>query len=164
MIRKNKNPKTFKRVRLISGRNSPAYSFDETNLAANPNELGTFVLDIWNERVSAIREKFKHLRTVVLIKSDDLLTLAVFEFETVRYDPELFFWEWNQNNNLIGYDKEKRKHRFTWQRHGSQFTIIEEVPDDCLLIEMKEPPKLEKESVLNALNFDETWVTVTTRK
>lgn len=87
---KNKNPKTVKRVRLISGRNSPAYSFDETNLDADPNELGGLVLDIWNERVSAIREKFKHLRTVVLVKSDDLLTLAVFEFETIRYDPELF--------------------------------------------------------------------------
>ena len=37
---KNKNPKTVKRIRLISGRNSPAYSFDETNLDADPNELG----------------------------------------------------------------------------------------------------------------------------
>ncbi|OQY25576.1 MAG: hypothetical protein B6244_14880 [Candidatus Cloacimonetes bacterium 4572_55] len=161
---KNKNPKTVKRVRLISGRNSPAYSFDETNLDADPNELGGLVLDIWNERVSSIREKFKHLRTVVLIKSDDLLTLAVFEFETIRYDPELFFWKWNKNNNLEGYDKEEQKHRFTWQRHGSQFTIIEEVPDDCLLIETKKPPKLEKEAVLKTLDFDKTWVTVTTRK
>jgi len=161
---KNKNPKTVKRVRLISGRNSPAYSFDETNLDADPNELGGFVLDIWNERVSSIRKKFKHLRTIVLIKSEDLLTLAVFEFETIRYDPELFFWKWNRNNNLEGYDKAGQKHCFTWQRHGSQFTIIEEVPDDCLLIETKKPPKLEKESVLKTLKFDKTWVTITTRK
>ena len=161
---KNQNPKTVKRVRLISGRNSPAYSFDETNLDADPNKLGGLVLDIWNERVSAIREKFKHLRTVVLVKSDDLLTLAVFEFETIRYDPELFFWKWNKNNNLEGYAKEDQKHHFTWQRHGSQFTVIEEVPDDCLLIEARKPPKLEKEAVLKAINFDKTWVTVTTRK
>jgi len=93
----------------------------------------------------------------------DLLKLAVFEFETIRYDPELYTWNWNENRNLVGFEKVNNSHRFTWQPHGSQFTIIEEVPEDCLLIKIKDPPKLAKGEVLKALNYDETWVTVTRR-
>jgi hypothetical protein len=63
-------PSTQKKVRLISGRNSPNYSFGErSDQKADANLIGKLVLDIWNERVSAIREKFKHLRTIVLINS-----------------------------------------------------------------------------------------------
>ena len=54
------NPSTQKRVRLISGRNSPVYSFGERiDINANTELNGMLVLDIWNERVSAIRDKFK---------------------------------------------------------------------------------------------------------
>ena len=81
-------PSTQKKVRLISGRNSPNYSFGErSDQKADANLIGQLVLDIWNERVSAIREKFKHLRTIVLIKSNDLSEVVVFEFDTIRYDP-----------------------------------------------------------------------------
>jgi hypothetical protein len=67
-------PSRQKKIRLISGRNSPFYSFNEKiDAASDPNVIGKLVLDIWNERVSAVREKFKHLRTVVLVKSKDLL-------------------------------------------------------------------------------------------
>jgi len=139
------NPALQKRVRLISGRNSPVYSFGERiDIEANPELIGKLVLDIWNERVSAIREKFKHLRTVVLIKSNDLSEVCVFEFETIRYENELYKWEWNKNNNLIGVDKKTNEHCFTWQPHGSQFTIIEEVPERSLIIRIKQPEKLDK--------------------
>ena len=84
------NPETAKKVRLISGRNSPVYSFGETiDIHSDPNTLGVSVLEIWNERVSAVREKFQNLRTVVLVKSNDLSEVVVFEFDTIRYDPEL---------------------------------------------------------------------------
>ena len=87
---KSTNPLAQKKVRLISGRNSPNYSFGErSDQKADPKLIGNLVLEIWNERVSAIREKFKHLRTVVLIKSNDLSKVLVFEFETIRNDYEL---------------------------------------------------------------------------
>ena len=155
-------PSTQKKVRLISGRNSPIYSFGERiDTKANPNTVGSLILDIWNERVSAIREKFKHLRTVVLIKSSDLSEVVVFEFETIRYDNELFKWEWNKNNNLVGYEKKSSEHRFTWQPHGSQFTIVEDVPETSLVINIKQPKTLDKEKILTALGFDKSWITVT---
>lgn len=154
-------PSNQKKVRLISGRNSIVYSFGEkVDTSANPNAIGRLVLEIWNERVSAIREKYKHLRTVVLIKSANLSEMVVFEFDTIRYDTDLFSWKWNNNNNLIGENKQTGEHQFTWQPHGSQFTIIETVPIKKLHLKITIPPMLDKEQVLNALGFDETWITV----
>lgn len=95
-----------------------------------------------------------------MLKSDDLTEVAVFEFDTVRYDPELYHWTWNKRNNLEGYLKFNKEHMFTWQPHGSQFTIIEKVPDDSLVIQMKNPPALEKAKVLEAIGFDRSWVSV----
>lgn len=158
---KAKKPSTQKKVRLISGRNSPVYSYGERiDTSADPNLIGKLVLEIWNERVSSIREKFKHLRTVVLLKSNDLSEVVVFEFETIRFNNEIFKWEWNKNNNLVGFDIKTQEHRFTWQPHGSQFTIIESVPEKSLIIQIKQPDTLDKEQVLEALGFDKSWITI----
>ena len=155
----------LKLVRLISGRNSPVYSFGETiDTSIDPNIVGASVLEIWNERVSAIREKFKHLRTVVLVKSNDLSRVAVFEFDTIRYDPELFDFTWNKNENLEGHLKNSKTKRFTWQPHGSQFTIHEQVPVDTLIIHIKKPEPLNKEKVLSTLGFDKSWITINSKK
>jgi len=160
-----KDFRTLKKVRLISGRNSIVYSYGGTiDTSADPNEVGGQVLEIWNERVSSIREKFKHLRTVVLVKSDDLSQVAVFEFDTIRYDSELFEFSWNKNGNLEGNDKGTDNKRFVWQPHGSQFTIIEEVPDSSLILKLKQPKALDKDKILNAIGFDKTWVTIEKRK
>jgi hypothetical protein len=158
---KSINPSKQKKVRLISGRNSPNYSFGErSDQMSDAQLIGKLVLEIWNERVSSIREKYKHLRTIVLIKSNDLSEVVVFEFDTIRYDHELYFWEWNKNNNLIGSHKKTGEHSFTWQPHGSQFTIIEDVPEKGLVIKIKQPKTLDKDQILKALGFDKSWVTV----
>tara|TARA_R110002020_G_scaffold37072_2_gene111777 strand:- start:7735 stop:8481 length:747 start_codon:yes stop_codon:yes gene_type:complete len=158
------NPAKQKKVRLISGRNSPIYSFGDTiDTEHDPNTVGQSVLEIWNERVSAVREKFQNLRTIVLVKSSDLTEVVIFEFDTIRYDPELFVWEWNKNSNLVGIEKSTTEHRFTWQPHGSQFTIVEEIPNDSLHIRIKEPEILNKENILKALGFDKSWITVSKR-
>lgn len=158
---KAKYPSVQKKVRLISGRNSPNYSFGEkSDQKADAKFIGKLVLEIWNERVSSIREKYKYLRTVVLLKSDDLSEVVVFEFDTIRYDYELYNWEWNKNGNLKGTNIKTNEHCFTWQPNGSQFTIVEEVPEKCLIIKIKQPEKLDKDAILKALGFDKSWVTV----
>lgn len=158
---KSPNPSNQKKVRLISGRNSPGYSFGERiDIDTDPIQIGKSVLEIWNERVSSIREKYKNLRTIVLIKSSSLNEVVVFEFETIRYDYELYSWKLNDNKNLVGTDKRTSEHRFTWQPHGSQFTIIEDVSDKALIIKIKQPPNLDKGKILQALGFDDSWITV----
>ncbi|KUO60024.1 MAG: hypothetical protein APF84_13385 [Gracilibacter sp. BRH_c7a] len=157
---KAKKPAVQKTVRLISGRNSPVYSFGEKQIAeVNPDHLGSQVLEIWNERVSAIRKLYKFVRTVVLLKSDNLDEVAVFEYDTVRFDQELYEWKWNERGNLEGYLKRTKEHCFTWQPHGSQFTIIEEVPDDSLVIKIRIPKRIDKEELLQTIGFDNSWVT-----
>lgn len=118
------------------------------------------MLSIWNERVAGIRKLYKHVRTVVLIKSNDLLELVVFEFETVIYPISEYKWQWNKRNNLEGYAKKDNEHVFTWQPHGSQFTIIESVTDNRLAIRIRKPHQLDQNQILDVLKFDDSWVEV----
>ena len=158
---KHKNPATARKVRLISGRNSPSYSYDADVIQkSDPNEIGEMILAIWNERVAAIRAKYQHLRTVVLVKSEDLLEVAIFEFDTVLYDITAYEWTWNKKNNLEGRDKAGNQHHFTWQRSGAQFTIIKDLPESRLALRLRQPPALEPDAVLETMGFDSSWVKV----
>lgn len=153
------NPWNCKSVRLISGRNSPVYSYGDTiSTDSPPNELGEKVLDIWNARVDSVRSKFKHVRTVVLIKKKGLEKVSIFETETIRYNPKGYQWKWNKRGNLEGYDGED--HVFTWQPHGSQFTIIEKVPDSRVKLKLKAPRKVTPADVLDTVGFDDSWIKV----
>lgn len=158
---KNAHPSRAKTIRLISGRNAPVFSFGKAVPDDyDPVATGRDVLAIWNARVKQVRERFRNVRTVILIKSENLLELAVFEIETVEHDPSCFDWKRNVRNNLEGARKEDGEHVFTWQPHGSQFTIVERVPKNRLAIKLKAPPSLDKESVLDSIAFDESWVEV----
>ena len=158
---KNKNPFKVKHIRLISGRNSPDYSFDIENVhTEDPNQLGEMILGIWNARITDVRKKFATTRTVVLIKGDDLTSVSVFEEEAFKYLPEEYEWEWNQRGNLEGYIKGSDVKRFTWQPHGSQFTITTNVPDNRLKLRIKQPPLLDREEVLSQLKFDPSWIEI----
>ena len=151
-------PAEAKKVRLISGRNSLDFSFGVSDVKkVEPQEVGNKVLSIWNERVYSVRKLYKHLRTVVLVKSEDLLEVAVFEVETCAFMPEQFKWVWNEKGNLCGFD-ERGGHKFTWQPHGAQFTIVEEVPGERLAIRVKQPPALEPEQMLAAAGYEESWI------
>lgn len=150
-------------IRLISGRNSPIYSYDAKNISktADPLKLGREVLGIWNERVSSIRQKYKFVRTCVLIRNKSLTNFIIFEKDTIRYDPNDYNWIWNSRGNLTGIDKNTNKLKFTWQPHGSQFTISEDVPTDALKIKIiKTPNLIDKNSALKNIQFDSNWYTV----
>ncbi|HZQ19064.1 MAG TPA: hypothetical protein VFA90_10100 [Terriglobales bacterium] len=159
---KSAAPHTSKSVRLISGRNSPIFSYGERSISkAEPDVLGAKILEIFNERVAGIRALYRHVRTVVLIKSLNLSSFTVFEFETAMYPPEMFIWKWNANDNLEGFDKDGDSHRFTWQPHGSQFTIVEPVPADALRFRLvKTPEKLDKAAVLKTVGFAKDWIEI----
>lgn len=75
-----------------------------------------------------------------------------------RKPADQYTFEWNNRGNLEGYTKDKHIHKFTWQPHGSQFTIIEEIPEDRYHLKIRIPEKLDKASILKALKFDKSWV------
>jgi len=159
---KSNAPHEATSVRLISGRNNPEYSFD--TIADSDDGIGAQVLQIWNARVDAIRDKFKEVRTVVLLKPATLAgersPFTVFEFETIRYAVEDFEWRKNANGNYEGVDRRTGEHRFTWQRHGSQFTIKEPVPEARLRFFVKKPPALGDDQVLALVGFDPSWIEI----
>jgi len=94
------------------------------------------------------------------VKSDDLLELAVFEFDTVMFLGTDFEWKWNKRNNLEGFNKHTHEHKFTWQPHGSQFTIVETISSNRLAIRIKQPPTLNQDEVLTALKFEPSWIEI----
>jgi len=124
------------------------------------NVLGAMVLGIWNARITDVRKKFATTRTVVLIKGDDLSTVSVFEEEALKFLPEDYEWEWNQKGNLEGYVKGTDVKKFTWQPHGSQFTITTNVPDNRLKLRIKRPPLLDRDEVLGQIKFDLSWIEI----
>lgn len=158
---KSPKPSKQKNVRLISGRNDLGFSYDIVVTPGNDaNIIGEKVLEIYNERVSSVREKFKHVRTIVLIRSEDLSEVVIYESETIMYDPEKYRWEWHKKN-LWGYDKKTNEKKFTWQSGGTQFTIAETVPTNHLLIIVKKADLIKPEVVLDEIGFDESWISVT---
>jgi hypothetical protein len=146
------------KVRLISGRNSPNYSYEEAidPKKTNPNAVGEMVLEIWNTRVREVRARFENLRTVVLVKGDELGRVAVFELDTELYIVKDFTWKWNKNGNLEGFDR-TLEHRFTWQPHGSQFTIIDSIPHNALRLSIRRPKDIPKTEVLKQIGFNDTF-------
>lgn len=156
-------PSKATKIRVISGRNDLINSYDyNVQPGKLPNEHGELVLNIYNERVSSIKEHYKHLRTVVLIRSKSLLECVIFEMDAIRYEPELFYWEWNKKEkNLYGFKKSDGSQKFTWQSGGQQFTIFENVPNEKLIINVRKPEVVPKDFVLDKVGFSADWITVT---
>ncbi|UTC67859.1 MULTISPECIES: hypothetical protein [unclassified Treponema] len=156
---KNPSPFSAKNIRLISGRCSPDYSYGITDPHKDVQKTGEAVLGIWNERVNIANDHYSQLRTSILVRSNDLLSYSLFEEETLRYRTTDYHWDVNKNGNLIELDKRERL-CFTWQPHGSQFTIHTEIPDSAVKFTIKQPPKLERKDILEKIHFDNSWITI----
>ena len=156
---KVKDPFSISSVRLISGRCSPDYSYGITDPHKDVQKTGEAVLSIWNERINIATDHYSSVRTAVLVRSYDCLSYRLFEEETQRFRTTDYHWEVNSNGNLIGLDHNGRT-CFTWQPHGSQFTIHTEVPDSAIKFQIKQPPTISKSDVLKVVEFDDSWVEI----
>lgn len=156
---KTTSPLNIDTVRLISGRCSPDYSYGIANPHDDIQKKGRAVLGIWNERINIAQDNYNPIRTSVLIRSNDLSTFTLFEEEVQRYRTSDFIWEVNDNGNLIGKHAETGVTKFTWQPHGSQFTIHTKVPANAIKFKIRKPPRIEKENILKSIAFDHSWIT-----
>ena len=156
----NANPHKCKLLRIISGRNSPDYSYDITDPREDIQKTGRAVLGIWNERVNIALDKFDSLRTVILIRNINALDFTLFEIETHKYIVADCTWKINKRNNLEGYDKASDLHCFTWQPHGSQFTVKYPVPPSAVRFHLKRPPVLDFEKTMEKIGFNSDWVVI----
>lgn len=153
----SKKPHETNLVRLIVGRNSPTYSFDIDDPKANVQQTGNAVLSIYNHRIDQARSKYGDTRLGVLIRNMDALEYSYFERTLTPFSVNDFEWRLNQRQNLEGYSDDQ--HRFTWQPHGSQFTMLEPVPASATRFRLsKRPPSLSMESVLTDVDYHRDWV------
>jgi hypothetical protein len=157
---KQANPHKQQKVRIISGRCSPDYSYGITNPHDDVQRTGTAVLSIYNERINVAKDKYEPLRAVVLIRNFETLEFALFEHDIYRYVTAEFDWRENKDGNLEGFDKATGKHCFTWQPHGSQFTVLYDVPASAIRFMVKQPPVLDFAKTLDQVGFDDSWVTI----
>lgn len=157
---KNNNPHDCKTIRVISGRNSPDYSYGITDAHADPSKTGKAVLNIWNERVNIAIDEYANLRSAILIRNVNALDFTLFETEINRFNTSEYDWTVNKNGNLEGRSKTHGAHKFTWQPHGSQFTIIYSVPSSAVRFRIKRPPVLDFNKTMEQIGFDESWVSI----
>ena len=149
------------RVRLISGRNSPDFSQGISDPRANPEVTGEAVLAIWNARVNEAMNRYDDLRVGVLVRNMSTREFTLFEEEAQRFVPSNYEWQFNKRGNLEGREKSTKVHRFTWQPHGSQFTIIREAPSSARRFSIgPKVPELDPEAVLSQVNFEESWIQI----
>lgn len=157
---KNAHPSTAKTIRLISGRCSPDYSYGITDPHEDIQKTGRAVLGIWNERVNIAQDNYHQVRTSILIRSNDLKSYTLFEEENHRFRTSDYVWKEKNNGNLIGYAIQTGKLAFTWQPHGSQFTIHTDVPANAIKFEIQLPEIISCERFLDTIGFDQTWIKI----
>lgn len=155
---KNNNPFNVRNIRLISGRNNVNFSFGITDAFADIQDTGQKVLEIWNQRVQIALDNFNPVRTVVLIRNNDMSEFCIFEEQCIMYPVNHYQWEQNQNGNFIG--KLGNRTCFTWQPDGSQFTIHTEVPTNAIKFRVRHPSPIPIDEMLELVGFEDNWVEI----
>ncbi len=158
---KSAKPFAQKTVRLISGRNSPDYSLGIKNPHDDVQATGKAILSVWNARVNESLAEHNDLRVAVLIRNFETKEFVLFEEGAGRFAANDFRWEKNKNGNFEGYEIATQAHKFTWQPHGSQFTIMRHVPGSAVkFIINHNVPLIESEHILRLTKFNESWVEI----
>jgi hypothetical protein len=157
---KLEKPLAAKHIRVISGRCSPDYSYGITDPHENVQKTGEAVLGIWNERINIAKETYEPLRTSILVRNFNKLEFLLFENEAERFIVKNYIWKENKNGNLEGYESLTNKHLFTWQPHGSQFTILYDIPESAKKFKIKRPAVFDFEKTMENIGFDQSWVTI----
>ena len=152
-------PHTAKKVRLISGRNSPDYSVGISDPRADIQATGQAVLDIYNQRIEKVRGDYADIRLIVLIRNMQRQEYTIFERAISKLVVNNYHWQTNSRDNFEGYEDGSRI--FTWQPHGAQFTIHEPIPTGATRFRItKKPEVLEIKDVLKFVRFAVDWVEI----
>lgn len=157
---KNRTPFNIRSVRLISGRNSPDFSYGIEDPHDDFQKTGDAVLGIWNGRVDIAQAHHQRVRIIVLIRNFDCTEFVVYEEYLEHFRINEYEWRENEQSNLEGYNKHSKEKRFTWQPHGSQFTIHSNVPPDAIKFRLHRPPVLNQETALKNIGFDASWIEI----
>lgn len=155
----HKQPHEATRLRLISGRNAPIYSSGITDPLKDIQATGASVLNIYNERINKAKWDHDDTRLVVLVRHMQAQEFTIFERPIVPFVANDYEWQVNKRGNLMGLLGDVQM--FTWQPHGAQFTIHENVPASATRFRItKNPGMLEMIHVLRLVRFKPDWVKI----
>lgn len=155
----HKEPHKVKSIRLISGRNSPVFSSGITDPFADLQATGQSVLDVYNERINKAKWDHDDTRMVVLLRNMRSQEFTLFERPIAPFVIQDYTWELNKRRNFMGMRGDTQV--FTWQPHGSQFTIHEPIPPSATKFKInREPGMLKMQHVLRKVGFNPDWVEV----
>ena len=157
---KSTHPFSQSTVRLISGRNSPDYSYGIEDPHDDIQKTGDAVLGIWNGRVDIAQAHHPRIRVIVLVRNYDCSEFVVYEELLEHFVINDYEWRENSQSNFEGFEKSTNKKVFTWQPHGSQFTIHSTIPDNAIKFKVRRPPVQTQESALKNIGFDESWIEI----
>ncbi|MDE0309948.1 MAG: hypothetical protein OXI60_08995 [Acidiferrobacterales bacterium] len=153
------NPFGQQRVRLISGRNSPDYSFGISDPHADLQKTGDAVLSIWNARLNTARNEHNDLRIVVLIRNVETKQFVIFEDELRQYAAGNYKWGLNPRGNLNGCERNGGRHVFTWQFHGGQFTVLRNIPASARRFAInRDVPLVEPSRIERLIEYSDDWI------
>jgi hypothetical protein len=156
---KSSTPFTQRVVRLISGRNSPVFSQHINNPLANVQITGNAILKIWNARVDEALAEYDDLRVFVMLRNLKTRQFLVTEHAAILYQPRDYVWTLNNNENLVGLHRDTGVHQFTWQPHGSQFTVHHHIPASAQGFKIvRLPAVLSEQELMTAIGFDDSWI------
>ncbi len=137
------------------------YSHGISDPRADADETGRAVLSIWNARVDEAMSEYDDLRIAVLVRNIKTREFMLFEEEAQRFVPTNYKWAFNKQDNLEGREKSTNTHRFTWQPHGSQFTVIRETPTSARRFSIgPDVPKVDPSTILAHVSFEESWIRI----
>ena len=140
---------------------APFTSADITDPLKNPQATGRAVLEIYNSRINEARENHDDIRLLVMIRNWEALEFVLFERPLGPVVVNQYQWCVNKRNNLIGYITDPEIKAFTWQTHGSQFTVHEPVPHTtCEFRIRKQPSTLGMSAVLKFVKFNPSWIEI----
>ena len=157
---RKKNQDEPKRIRLISGRNSPSYSAGISDPFTDIQATGKAVLNIYNSRINEARGQYSDMRLLVFLRNMQSQKFTIFERPINEYAVGDYKWRRNKENNLEGRNG-AGEHVFTWQPHGSQFTIILPIPIKATRFHITQKiPQIPMENVLEAVKYESDWIQI----
>lgn len=146
-----------KRLRLIIGRNSPNYSAGVDNPMEDIQSTGNIVLEIQNSRIAETREHHADVRLMVFVRNMESREFTMFERSIIPFATNSYTWRLNAKGNLEGYEGDI--HRFTWQPHGSQLTMVEPIPASATRFRIKKMPEaLKMDNLLDVVGYEPSWI------
>lgn len=119
-------------------------------------EFAASVIRQWNERLQEAYRECPEVRVLMIFRDSDCVNWAMYECLPKFYDVDMFSWEWNKKNNLVGTCGDTK---LTWR--NCNLTLSYTVPNGFRKIEIPHPRILTEDEILKIVGIDLKKIKIT---